>query len=92
MDSVAETERTLYVHTLSLSFPLSSLMRFCFECVVFAASNLILVLNVYFVALNFVLILIRYPYVTGSSVVAIKYKDGILMAADMGGPMLNLVN
>ncbi|KAF5462360.1 hypothetical protein F2P56_018377, partial [Juglans regia] len=26
-----------------------------------------------------------YPYVTGSSVVAIKYKDGILMAADMGG-------
>ncbi|CAK8575931.1 unnamed protein product [Lathyrus sativus] len=25
------------------------------------------------------------PYVTGSSVVAIKYKDGILMAADMGG-------
>ncbi|KAK7337879.1 hypothetical protein VNO77_18467 [Canavalia gladiata] len=26
-----------------------------------------------------------YPYVTGSSVVAIKYKDGIIMAADMGG-------
>ncbi|XP_062143852.1 proteasome subunit beta type-4-like [Alnus glutinosa] len=26
-----------------------------------------------------------YPYVTGSSVVALKYKDGILMAADMGG-------
>ncbi|KAI4334432.1 hypothetical protein L6164_019127 [Bauhinia variegata] len=26
-----------------------------------------------------------YPYVTGTSVVAIKYKDGILMAADMGG-------
>ncbi|KAI5413132.1 Proteasome subunit beta type-4 [Lathyrus oleraceus] len=26
-----------------------------------------------------------YPYVTGSSVVAIKFKDGILMAADMGG-------
>ncbi|GMY32281.1 proteasome subunit beta type-4-like [Fagus crenata] len=25
------------------------------------------------------------PYVTGTSVVAIKYKDGILMAADMGG-------
>ncbi|KAK7819180.1 proteasome subunit beta type-4 [Quercus suber] len=24
------------------------------------------------------------PYVTGTSVVAIKYKDGILMAADMG--------
>lgn len=27
----------------------------------------------------------RYPYVTGASVVALKYKDGILMAADMGG-------
>ncbi|KAJ6957322.1 hypothetical protein D5086_031634 [Populus alba] len=27
----------------------------------------------------------QYPYVTGSSVVALKYKDGILMAADMGG-------
>ncbi|EEF36029.1 proteasome subunit beta type, putative [Ricinus communis] len=25
-----------------------------------------------------------YPYVTGTSVVALKYKDGILMAADMG--------
>lgn len=25
------------------------------------------------------------PYVTGTSVVAIKFKDGILMAADMGG-------
>ena len=40
---------------------------------------------------NFVF-LVRYPYVTGSSVVAIKYKDGILMAADTGGLMLNLVN
>lgn len=30
---------------------------------------------------------VRYPYVTGSSVVAIKYKDGILMAADMGGQL-----
>lgn len=29
--------------------------------------------------------LCRYPYVTGTSVVALKYKDGILMAADMGG-------
>lgn len=29
--------------------------------------------------------LIRYPYVTGSSVLAIKYKYGILMAADTGG-------
>nr|POE65755.1 proteasome subunit beta type-4 [Quercus suber] len=27
----------------------------------------------------------RNPYVIGTSVVAIKYKDGILMAADMGG-------
>lgn len=26
----------------------------------------------------------KYPIVTGTSVVAIKYKDGILMAADMG--------
>ncbi|KAL3725841.1 hypothetical protein ACJRO7_030817 [Eucalyptus globulus] len=26
-----------------------------------------------------------YPYVTGTSVVAFKYRDGILMAADMGG-------
>ncbi|KAK1324954.1 Proteasome subunit beta type-4 [Acorus calamus] len=27
----------------------------------------------------------RYPYVTGTSVIGIKYKDGILLAADMGG-------
>ncbi|GMH08771.1 hypothetical protein Nepgr_010611 [Nepenthes gracilis] len=27
----------------------------------------------------------QYPYVTGTSVIAITYKDGILMAADMGG-------
>ncbi|KAA0035321.1 hypothetical protein IC582_026725 [Cucumis melo] len=27
----------------------------------------------------------QYPYVTGTSVVAIKYKDGILMIADLGG-------
>eukprot|EP00268_Persea_americana_P047363 TRINITY_DN492_c0_g1_i1.p1 TRINITY_DN492_c0_g1~~TRINITY_DN492_c0_g1_i1.p1 ORF type:complete len:245 (-),score=35.86 TRINITY_DN492_c0_g1_i1:403-1137(-) len=26
-----------------------------------------------------------YPYVTGTSVIGIKYKDGILIAADMGG-------
>ncbi|XP_056171782.1 proteasome subunit beta type-4-like [Syzygium oleosum] len=26
-----------------------------------------------------------YPYVTGASVLALKYRDGILMAADMGG-------
>ncbi|XP_073300008.1 proteasome subunit beta type-4-like [Primulina huaijiensis] len=26
-----------------------------------------------------------YPYVTGTSVVGLKYKDGILLAADMGG-------
>ncbi|GKV01389.1 hypothetical protein SLEP1_g13946 [Rubroshorea leprosula] len=28
-----------------------------------------------------------YPYVTGTSVVALKYKDGILMVADMGDRM-----
>ncbi|KAK9280299.1 hypothetical protein L1049_013987 [Liquidambar formosana] len=33
----------------------------------------------------FVELLCRYPYVTGTSVIGIKYKDGILMAADMGG-------
>uniref|UniRef100_A0A3Q7IZW2 Proteasome subunit beta type-4 n=1 Tax=Solanum lycopersicum TaxID=4081 RepID=A0A3Q7IZW2_SOLLC len=27
----------------------------------------------------------KFPYVTGTSVVGIKYKDGILLAADMGG-------
>ncbi|GLJ23065.1 hypothetical protein SUGI_0435270 [Cryptomeria japonica] len=27
----------------------------------------------------------QYPYVTGSSVLGIKYKDGVLLAADMGG-------
>lgn len=27
----------------------------------------------------------QYPYVTGTSVIGIKYKDGILIAADMGG-------
>nr|GMC82395.1 proteasome subunit beta type-4-like [Ipomoea batatas] len=26
-----------------------------------------------------------YPYVTGTSVVGIKYKDGVLLVADMGG-------
>lgn len=31
------------------------------------------------------ILLFRYPYVTGTSVVALKYKDGILMASDMGG-------
>lgn len=30
----------------------------------------------------------RYPYVTGTSVVGIKYKDGILLAGDMGGEVL----
>lgn len=29
----------------------------------------------------------RYPYVTGTSVIGIKYKDGILMAADMAGSL-----
>ncbi|CAL5397728.1 unnamed protein product [Camellia sinensis] len=28
---------------------------------------------------------VSYPYVTGTSVIGIKFKDGILMAADMGG-------
>uniref|UniRef100_A0A0C9S8C4 Proteasome subunit beta n=1 Tax=Wollemia nobilis TaxID=56998 RepID=A0A0C9S8C4_9CONI len=27
----------------------------------------------------------QYPYVTGTSVLGIKYKDGVLLAADMGG-------
>lgn len=27
----------------------------------------------------------QYPYVTGTSVIGIKYKDGVLIAADMGG-------
>ncbi|MBA0561723.1 hypothetical protein Golob_018524, partial [Gossypium lobatum] len=31
-----------------------------------------------------------YPYVTGTSVVALKYKDGILMAADMGGQFIRI--
>lgn len=39
----------------------------------------------FFRVLNLLLYICRYPYVTGSSVVALKYKDGILMAADMGG-------
>ncbi|KAI8029379.1 hypothetical protein LOK49_LG01G02178 [Camellia lanceoleosa] len=30
----------------------------------------------------------NYPYVTGTSVIGIKFKDGILMAADMGGSSL----
>ncbi|XP_060175213.1 proteasome subunit beta type-4-like [Lycium barbarum] len=27
----------------------------------------------------------QYPYVTGTLIIGIKYKDGILLAADMGG-------
>jgi hypothetical protein len=27
----------------------------------------------------------RYPYVTGNSVIALKYKDGVIMACDTGG-------
>lgn len=27
----------------------------------------------------------RYPYVTGTSVIGMKYKDGVILAADMGG-------
>lgn len=40
--------------------------------------------------LGFLFFWVRYPYVTGTSVVAIKYKDGILMASDMGGMILSL--
>jgi len=36
--------------------------------------------------------LFRYPYVTGTSIVAIKYKDGVLMASDMGGMSQLLVS
>ncbi|KAL8139711.1 hypothetical protein V2J09_005732 [Rumex salicifolius] len=32
----------------------------------------------------------QYPYVTGTSVIGIKYKDGILIAADMGGSLVPL--
>lgn len=31
----------------------------------------------------------RYPYVTGTSIIGIKYKDGVLIAADMGGILLS---
>ena len=34
----------------------------------------------------------RYPYVTGTSVIGIKYKDGILMTADMGGQFPNSID
>jgi len=61
-----------------------------FDFRVFTLNSLILLLNAYFFALIFVLTL-RYPYGTGSSVVATKYKDGILMATDMGGLIFNLV-
>jgi 20S proteasome subunit beta 7 len=27
----------------------------------------------------------RYPYVTGTSIIALKYKDGVIMACDTGG-------
>jgi 20S proteasome alpha/beta subunit len=30
----------------------------------------------------------RYPYVTGTSVLGIKYKDGILLASDTAGVAL----
>ncbi|MBA0591294.1 hypothetical protein Gorai_019972 [Gossypium raimondii] len=35
------------------------------------------------------LYVLSYPYVTGTSVVALKYKDRILMAADMGGQFIH---
>jgi 20S proteasome alpha/beta subunit len=38
------------------------------------------------------LTLIRYPYVTGASVLAIKYKDGVLIACDMLGVSRSLMN
>lgn len=30
----------------------------------------------------------RYPYVTGTSVIGMKYKDGVIFAADTGGCFL----
>lgn len=36
----------------------------------------------------FVLDCDRYPYVTGTSVLGIKYKDGILLASDTAGVAL----
>jgi hypothetical protein len=47
--------------------------------------NWCLVMHLFYFLLIMYLGLFRYPYVTGSSVVALKFKDGILMAADMGG-------
>lgn len=37
----------------------------------------------------FLVIIFRNPYVTGTSVVGLKYKDGILLAADMGGMIVS---
>lgn len=82
MDSVAESQRTLYLSSFSLSL-IHSFMRACL-CVFqfpFIVNSLLLLVEF---DLNFTSNF-RTPYVTGSSVVAIKYKDGILMAADMGG-------
>ncbi|KAJ0935197.1 putative proteasome endopeptidase complex [Helianthus annuus] len=46
---------------------------------------LLQLLYYHFVYYKLIGFLYRYPYVTGTSVSGIKYKDGILMAADMGG-------
>lgn len=38
-----------------------------------------------------ILMICRYPYVTGTSVLGIKYKDGVLIAADTAGPYLTSI-
>jgi hypothetical protein len=72
MGSEAASERTLYVYVhVDLGFRLLG----------FGYSLELVSCNFFNAFLGW----FRYPYVTGSSVVALKYKDGILMAADMGG-------
>lgn len=100
MGTVAETERTLYA--LSLSLIDACFLYLCTEFKGCAALKLeefirsfilssLVCLVLFFADLN-VALMFRYPYVTGSSVVAIKYKDGILMAADMGGQKQAIAN